>query len=210
MRTLLSRGLAQLIPRLRTYFECLGGRKVTVLRKKVSAGQPADLRARWDSWGCLGLVLAGISVVAVCLVAPRSAFGQSERQVENQLHSLPPTIGEPLTIKPLDMEDIDCVVAEWQPATRMPVLTLICPPNAVFSPMRVLIKFSWLKLSDIPAHPDYILASAGTSTKIRTTKTAVQIWLPLDNKGKGDARQSWISFNAVVDVALLRGHPTAK
>jgi hypothetical protein len=183
---------------------------VTVLGRKVSAGQPADLRARWDSWGCLGLVLAGISVVAVCLVAPRSAFGQSERQVENQPHSLPPTIGEPLTIKPLDMEDIDCVVAEWQPAARMPVLTLICPPNAVFSPMRVLIKFSWMKLSDIPANPDYILASAGTSTKIRTTKTAVQIWLPLDNKGKGDARQSWVPFNAVVDVALLRGHPKAK
>lgn len=183
---------------------------MTVLGKKVCAGQPADLRARWDSWGCLGLVLAGISVVAVCLVAPRSAFGQSERQVENQPRSLPPTIGEPLTIKPLDMEDIDCVVAEWQPAARLPVLTLICPPNAVFSPVRVLIKFSWLKLSDIPAHPDYILASAGTPTKIRTTKTAVQIWLPLDNKGKGDVRQSWVPFNAVVDVALLRGHPKAK
>ncbi len=181
-----------------------------VLEKKVSAGQPAGLRAIWDSWGCRGLVLAGISVVAVCLVAPRSGFGQSERQVENQPHSLPPTIGEPLTIKPLDMEDIDCVVAEWQPVARMPVLTLICPPNAVFSPMRVLIKFSWLKLSDIPAQPNYILASVGTSTKIRTTKSAVQIWLPLVNEGKGDARQSWVSFNAVVDVALLRGHRKAK
>src|SRR4030095_6835098 len=122
------RRASQSIPQLRTYFECLGGRKVRVLGKKVSAGQPAGRRARWDSWGCRGLLLAGISVGAVCLVAPLSAFGQSERQVENQPHSLPPTTGEPLTIKPLDMEDIDCVVAEWQAGARVAGLNLILPP----------------------------------------------------------------------------------
>ena len=156
------------------------------------------------------LLLAGSSVVAVCLLTPRSAFGQSEHQAENPPYFLPSTVGEPLTITPIDMEDIDCVVAEWQPAARMPVLTLICPPNVVFSPIRVLIKFSWMKLSDIPARPDHILASSGMPTKIRTTKAAVQIWLPVDIKAKGEGRQSWIPFNAVVDVALLRGHPKGK
>ena len=67
-----------------------------------------------------------------------------------------------------------------------------------------------MELSDIPARPDHILASSGTPTKIRTTKAAVQIWLPVDIKAKGEGRQSWIPFNAVVDVALLRGHPTGK
>ena len=159
---------------------------------------------------CRRFLLAGASVITIWLGASRSVLGQSEHTVESQANFLPATVGEPLTIKPVDMQDIDCIVAAWKPNAKMPVLTLICPPSTVFSPMRVLIKFSWMKPEDIPTGLEHILAPVGTPTKIRTSKTVVQVWLPVNKNGKTDARESWIAFNAVIDVALLRGNPKGK
>jgi hypothetical protein len=103
------------------------------------------------------------------------------------------------------MQDIDCIVAEWRSTAVRPVLTLICPPNSVFSPLRVLIKLSWMKPDDFAVNPEHILARPRTPTKIRTNKTAAQIRLPVNESGK--PRDTWIGFTAVVDVALLKEHP---
>jgi hypothetical protein len=149
-----------------------------------------------------GLLSAGVSLVVIGLGASRPALSQSDHKPQIEASLLPTTTGEPLTIKPLDMQDIDCIVAEWRPTVPRPVLTLICPPNSVFSPLRVLIKFSWMKPEDFPVSPEHILAPPGTPTKIRTNKTAAQIWLQVNEKGK--PRDTWIGFTAVVDVALLK------
>ena len=105
------------------------------------------------------------------------------------------------------MADIDCVVAEWRPTATRPVLTLICPPSAVFAPLRVLIKLSWMKSEDVSVEPEQILALEGSPTKIRTNKTAAQVWLQVNEKGERKPRNTWIGFTAVVDVALLSGRP---
>jgi hypothetical protein len=156
---------------------------------------------------CPGLLLAGVSVIMTCLGAPRPILSQSEHKAQSEGNLLPATIGEPLTITPLDMQDVDCIVAQWRTTAKKPVLTLICPPSTVFSPLRVLIKLSWMKPDDAPVSPEHILAQAGAPTKIRTNKTAALIWLQVDEKGKREPRGTWIGFNAVVDVALLSGHP---
>ena len=162
---------------------------------------------RWKTRLHPGLLLTGATVIVICLVAPWSLWSQSEHRVQSEGDLLPAGKGEPLTVVPLNMQGIDCMVAEWNASARVPVLTLICPPNTVFSPLRVLIKFSWMKPEDERISPENILAPAGALTKIRTNKTAAQIWLQVDEKGKHDSRGTWIGFNAVVDVALLRGHP---
>lgn len=149
----------------------------------------------------------GVYVLVTSLAAPRSIISQSEHKNQVEASLLPKTTGEPLTIKPLDMQEIECVVAEWRPTPPKPVLTLICPPSSVFAPLRVLIKFSWMKPEDAPVSPEQILAPAGTPTKIRTNKTNAQILLPVDENGEHKLRNTWISFNAVADVALLRGNP---
>jgi hypothetical protein len=154
-----------------------------------------------------GLLLAVASVVVTCFGAPRSIVSQSDHKAQGEGNLLPASIGEPLTVKPLNMQDIDCIVAEWRTTGKMPVLTLICPPSTVFSPLRVLIKFSWMKPEDAPVSSQHILATAGAPTKIRTDKTAALIWLQVDEKGKHEARGTWVGFNAVVDVALLSGRP---
>ena len=154
-----------------------------------------------------GLLLAGASVIVTCFGAPRSILSQSEHKVQSEGNLLPASIVEPLTVKPLDMQDIDCIVAQWRTTGKMPVLTLICPPSTVFSPLRVLIKLSWMKPEDAPVSSRHILATAGAPTKIRTDKTAALIWLQVDQKGKHEPRGTWVGFNAVVDVALLGGRP---
>ena len=153
------------------------------------------------------LLLAIGSMLVLVLSVPPAILSQAGRQTGPEANFLPPTTGEPLTIKPLDMEDIDCTVAQWAPASKRSVLTLICPPNTVFSPIRVLIKLSWMKPGDAPISPERILAPVGTVTKIRTKNTLAEIWLPVEKDRKDTSRQSWVGFNAVVDVALLRGRP---
>lgn len=152
------------------------------------------------------LLLAGTIVVAAVLAAPLSILSQS-RDKDHVGSLLPATVGEPLTIKPLDMPDIDCVVAEWRPTATRPVLTLICPPNAVFAPLRVLIKLSWMKSEDVSVEPEQILALEGSPTRIRTNKAAAQVWLQVNLKGERKPRSTWVGFTAVVDVALLSGRP---
>src|ERR1044071_2324179 len=130
------------------------------------------------------LLLAIRSMLVIVLSAPPSIFSQAGRQSGVEANFLPPTTGDPLTIKPLDMQDIDCTVAQWAPASKRSVLTLICPPNTVFSPIRVLIKLSWMKPDDAPVCPERILAPVGTLTKIRTKNTLAEIWLPVEKDRK--------------------------
>jgi hypothetical protein len=174
------------------------------MSENVSA-QRALLRKSSRTNGLRRLLFAGVSLLVICLAEPRPTSSQSDHKTPMEANLLPPTTGEPLTIKPLNMQDIDCIVAEWRSTAVRPVLTLICPPDSVFSPLRVLIKLSWMKHEDLTVSPEHILAPPGTPTKIRTSKTAAQILLPVKESGK--PRDTWIGFTAVVDVALLKGRP---
>jgi hypothetical protein len=153
------------------------------------------------------LLLAASTMFVMALAAPTPILAQAEHQGGAEVSFLPPTIGEPLTIKPLDMQDIDCLVASWAPTAKRPEITLICPPLTVFAPIRVLIKLSWMKPEDAPITPEHIFAPTGTLTKIRTKKTLAEIWLPVGKERNDAPRGTWVGFNAVVDVALLRGRP---
>jgi len=149
-------------------------------------------------------LLAGI-IIAACLATPRPFLSQSRNKDRLQGNFLPATTGEPLTIAPVDMQDIDCIVAQWSPTPTRPVLTLICPPNTVFAPLRVLIKLSWMKPEGTHMDLQEIFAFAGSPTKIRTNKTAVQVWLQVTEKNENGERKPharWVGFDAVVDVAL--------
>ena len=116
---------------------------------------------------------------------------------------LPPTAGEPLTVTPSDKPDVSCSVVEWNAAPAKPTLTVLCPPEEVFAPLHVFLKVSWLKAEDVPAYSRTIRAPARTPTKLRTNKTAVWIWLAVQEKQDSAPRNKWVAFSGVVDVALL-------
>lgn len=161
-------------------------------------------RKKYQYQVCLGF-LVRIVTLTVCVAAAQPSLSQSKQKDRLEGSFLPATTGEPLTIAPVDMQDIDCIVAEWNPIPAKPVLTLVCPPNTVFAPLRVLIKLSWMKPEGTHVDLQEIVAVAGSPTKIRTSKTAVQVWLQVADKRENRERKpraTWVGFDAVVDVAL--------
>lgn len=164
----------------------------------------------WEFRGYPRLLLMGLIVIFSCLAAGLPILSQSQSSDQMGGSLLPAGTEEPFTLVPLDMHDVDCVVAQWRPTPSKPILTLICPPNTVFAPLRVLIRLSWMKPEEVPVKPEHIQAPVGAQTKIRTNKTAAQVLLQLDENGDHKYRNAWIGFNAVVDVALLSGSGRVK
>jgi hypothetical protein len=154
------------------------------------------------------LLRASIVALTLCFWTALTVFAQSPDQTTSEGNRLPPTTGDPLTIKPVDMQDLDCMIAQWNAGASRPTLTIICPPEAVFAPLRVLIKLSWMKPELAPTDPGKLPFRAGALTKIRTNKDAAQIWL-LAGRAHG-VQEEWVAFDAVGDIALLVGHPGNK
>jgi hypothetical protein len=116
-------------------------------------------------------------------------------------------MGEPFTVVPTDLPDVECQVLGWSTyGTTKPTLTLLCPPEQVFAPLRVLIKLSWLEEGSkaLPVDPGKFLIVPGEKTSLRTRKESAFVHLRmLDAAGK--PHHVWVSFTGVVDVALLQG-----
>jgi hypothetical protein len=116
---------------------------------------------------------------------------------------LPPTTGEALTIAPSDKPDVICSVVEWSAGSSKPALTVLCPPAEVFGPMHVYLKVSWLNAHEVPAYAGTIQGRPRTLTKLRTNKSAVWVWLEVQDKENAPVRGKWVPFTGVVDMALL-------
>jgi len=136
---------------------------------------------------------------------------QEKPAAERTAQFLPSTLGKPLTVVPIDMPDVECQVLEWKKSLNTaagPTLTLLCPPEKVFAPLRVLIKLAWLERQkkDTRADPEDILVVPGEITRLRTRKESA--FVQLDSLGaNGKAQKRWVPFTAVADVALLPRFP---
>jgi hypothetical protein len=122
--------------------------------------------------------------------------------------SLPPTTGEPMTVKPIDAPDVPCSVIGWGNTSPKPSLTLLCPPKDLFAPLHVYIKLSWLTTEDVPDYFRDISLLPNEVTKLHTNKAATLIWLNVYDRNKHQRVARWVSFNGVVDVALLTVVPS--
>ena len=131
-----------------------------------------------------------------------SIDGQEETR-RNQVHLLPAPTGDALTLTPTDMPDVSCSIVEWKDDQPKPTLAVVCPPQETFAPLHVYLKLSWLKAEDVPLCVRKISAPAKTLIKIRTDRSTAWVWLGVREKPDAAPRQTWIGFNAVVDLALL-------
>jgi hypothetical protein len=150
------------------------------------------------------LLLAALMVG--CLVLSSSTVAQQSEQREGSL--LPATTGDPLTVKPTDLPDVSCTVARWDKSGSKPVLTLLCPPQAIFAPLRVYVKLSWMQPRNVPHNYQEIIAPANAATKIRTTKISAWVWLGMKEPNR-ELHYDWIPFDGVVDVALIVDAPNS-
>lgn len=144
---------------------------------------------------CLSLLLLGPFLGA--MPPP-----QKTAEPREQASALPATTGEPLTVKPVDRPDLACTIMEWDTSAAVPALKLLCPPDEVFAPLRVYLKLSWQRESELPPEHRHIVARAGTRTLLRTGKDAAMVRLEVVSENGAPKRQ-WISFTGVVDVALI-------
>ena len=146
--------------------------------------------------GHLVLLISSLSWSGFCV------DGQ-EPTPRNQVHLLPPLIGDALTLTPTDMPDVNCSIAEWKDDPPIPTLAVVCPPRETFAPVHLYLKLSWIKPDDVLVFVYRIAAPAKTLIKIRTDKSTAWVWIGVREKPKAAPRQTWVGFNAVVDVALL-------
>lgn len=173
--------------------------RVSILRKENSSRLLAECtvgnmnRCRSLRWGLLLLFVAA---------APLG--GQTQRLSDGQTNPLPRTTGAPLTIVPIDRQDIDCSIQEWNSGLPQPFLKLICPPRAEFAPLRVYLKLSWMTPDDPPDDLGRIISPPNGLTKIRTNRTAVMVRLEVAGEPGHAPREKWVGFNGVVDFALIK------
>ena len=145
-----------------------------------------------------------VRLLLLILLAADLLPGQAPAKSGGQAELLPATTGEPLTLVPTDLPDIECAVQEWNPAGPKPVLKLLCPPAAVFAPLRVYLHLSWMKPEEVPADVSRIIARPRGLTKIRTNKSAVMVWLDVAGEAGRPSQARWVGFTGVVDVALIK------
>ena len=179
--------------------------------------------AGWDPWGTLREkilnrlgwrqsapgpkrrrdICATIALAMIlCFGSPPLPSQERSKQTGSQSF-LPSTTGDPLTLNPVDAPDVLCATMAWNNSGPKPTLALLCPPKEIFAPVRVYIKLSWLRPSDVPAYSKHISASPNWPTKLRTSKTAALVWLNVYEDGRKDPIPRWVGFNGVVDVALI-------
>ena len=151
------------------------------------------------------LMVPGIYLILLVafFACPLVSVPQQGIAKSNNGDFLPATIGEPLTVTPSDRPDVNCSVVEWNAERAKPTLTVLCPPEDILAPLHVYLKVSWLKSGDMPAYARMIQAPARTPTKLRTDRTAVWIWLAVQEKQDAPPHRKWVAFTGVVDVALL-------
>lgn len=98
--------------------------------------------------------------------------------------------------------EVKCAVVAWNVAPPKPVLTLVCPPEEVFAPLRVYFKLSWAASGDIPSNYLNILAAPKALTKLHWTRTELHVWLPIKGEGGGKVETKWVIFTEVVGFYL--------
>jgi hypothetical protein len=99
--------------------------------------------------------------------------------------------------------EIKCAIVEWDGSTPKPVLTVVCPPPEVFTPLRVFLKFSWMDAKDVPKDAAKIVAEPRTETKILLDKANIKVFLKLSKGGDDSGKEKWMAFNALQGFAII-------
>jgi hypothetical protein len=103
----------------------------------------------------------------------------------------------------LRASDIKCSIVEWDNASPKPVLTVVCPPPEVFTPLRVFLKFSWMDAKDVPKDVAKVVAEPRTGTKIQFDRANIKVFLKLSKGAEDSTKEKWMAFNALQGFAII-------
>jgi hypothetical protein len=104
------------------------------------------------------------------------------------------------TTKPAE---IKCSIIEWDRSAPKPVLTVVCPPPEVFTPLRVFLKFSWMEGRDVPKDAAKVVAEPRAATKILLDKANIKVFLKISKGADDSGKEKWMAFNALEGFAIV-------
>ena len=103
----------------------------------------------------------------------------------------------------LRASDIKCSIVEWDNTSPKPVLTVVCPPPGVFTPLRVFLKFSWMDTKDVPKDVAKVVAEPRAGTKIQFDRANIKVFLKLSQGAQDSIKEKWMAFNALQGFAII-------
>jgi hypothetical protein len=106
--------------------------------------------------------------------------------------------------------DIKCSVLEWNTGLPKPILTLVCPPEEVFAPLRVYFKLSWATPEDVPSDYLAIVATPRGQMKFHWTRDELHVLLPIKREGREKRQVKWVVFTEVVGFYLGNSNKDAE
>jgi hypothetical protein len=97
--------------------------------------------------------------------------------------------------------DMKCSVVEWSVTPhKPPALLLQCPPEEVYTPLRVYFRLSWKRAEDVPDHFQNIVVQPKAMAKFHWThQQTFRVLLKAERKDK-TPKPEWVSFNDLVAV----------
>jgi hypothetical protein len=106
--------------------------------------------------------------------------------------------------KPFQPSTISCQVIAWDLESKpFPQLTLACPPEGTYTPIRIYLVLSWANKGDLPEGWSRITESAKYRAKARQARGGIEVQLQCrDTRGKKSQRE-WILFTRMVRQAII-------
>lgn len=99
--------------------------------------------------------------------------------------------------------DIKCAIVEWDGSSPKPVLTVVCPPPEIFTPLRVFLKFSWMDAKDVPKDAAKVVAEPKAATKIQFDRANIKVLLKLSKGADDSGKEKWMAFDALQGFAII-------
>jgi len=83
------------------------------------------------------------------------------------------------------------------------VLTVVCPPPDVFTPLRVFLKFSWTDSKNVPKEAAKVVAEPRTETKILLDRSNIKVFLKVSKGAEDSGKEKWMAFDALQGFAIV-------
>lgn len=146
----------------------------------------------------LPLLQTGTCLLLLCLSGSITRSQPSHSQQEGSLSFQPVAAFQKNPKRPLN-----CAVVRWNKGPEKPVLTLICPPEEVFAPLRVVFGLSWSQPTDIPPQVGNVTLSPGDLVRFRLDSKDAHVLVPVRRAVDRQTERGWLRFTAVVQVGLV-------
>jgi hypothetical protein len=99
---------------------------------------------------------------------------------------------------------VTCQVVEWNVRGEpLPQLTLACPPEGIFTPVRVYFVLSWGEKKDLPKDWAQVSDAQGYEARMRQGRKGIEVELKIYDKQKKERQRQWVLFTHLVRQAIL-------